>query len=502
MLSVKTLRFSGSAAVLVALLGALTVAAPAALALAPPSTPGNIHVASATPSSFSVAMDTAANTQYYRVYASTTLSDIYVANISRAHASPLSTSPQVTVSGLAYAAAPYFYRVETLNGPYHAWTTSYQVGLQPAVPTSVTVSSTTAGTWVNWASGPATGAVITQATDAALTQNRRDFVISGTTHTFTPYGMTAGGTYYYRVRARTVSTASPYSAQVSTVIRSHAQGVRVMTYNITESAYDGIVESGQAIAPWSQRRAVVAGLVKQSAPDVLAIQEGETFVGPQLRQVDSLAQALGSPYVVARTEVPPTEPGYYRSGCYVIYNSATFSSTGHGGFWTLPYSSHAAYVLLRSRVSGSEALFVSPHFVAGGTVANDSQREAQMKWLTATVHTYAAALGNVPVIYAGDFNSHERLPVPRFDGVAAAAAAVHIPDAKDVAQYRYNAQYNSANGYSRTAPMGGYNIDHIYAPPGIAVATWHLVANLQNGQFTGVMGSDHNPLYAAMSYPY
>lgn len=372
-------------------------------------------------------------------------------------------------------------------------------------PTSVAVHSSSGGTYLTWTSGTSTGAIITQATNAALTVGRRDFDINGTTHTFTPYGMTTGRVYYYRVRSRVGSTASAYSAEVSTVVRSRAQAVRVMTYNVIEHAYDGDPEGGQTIAPWSQRRTVVASLIKEVRPDVLSVQEAESWMvtntrGP--RQIDDLAHLLGSPYRIARTEIPPTEAGYYRAGGnYIIYNSSAFEEIGHGNHWPLPYGKFAAYVILRNKISGACALFISTHFTVGNGATYDAQRETQMKSLMSLVATYRAALGNVPVIYAGDWNSTNSAS-HAFDGVAIAAAAGHLQNTRNISQTVTNSYYNSANQYLRTAAVGGYQIDKIYAPAGVASATWYEVLHLSGGKFVGVMGSDHNPIYSAMSYPY
>jgi hypothetical protein len=480
----------------------LAALAPVAHATAHPSVPTGIHVSSATPTSFTVSMNAAPNVAHYRVFGSTTRSNVYVANTAHAHASAWSTSPNVTLSGLTSTAAAYNYVVETENAGYHAWSVIYLAGVQPATPTSLAVSSSTAGTYLTWSSGPATGAIVSQATNAALTSNRRDFYIRGITHTFTPYGMTPGVTYYYRVRARTMTSPSGYSSEVAAVIRSHAQSVRVMTYNILQVSADGTPEGGQTVASWSARRTAEINLIKQVTPDVLAVQEGGSWVSTirGARQVDSLLSALGSTYSLARTEIPPNEPGYRRSGSYLLYRNAAFAETGHGGFWDLPYGSFAAYSVLRNRTSGAAALFVSAHLTALTGASYDSQRQAQMNAVITSAKTVAGQV-HVPIVYAGDFNSNTG-PVYTFDGPGIAARTARLPDAKDMAQSYYNSQYNSFNHYMRTAVTGSDDIDRIFGAPGVAVATWHVVLNLSAGNFLGTMGSDHNPLYSAMSYPY
>jgi endonuclease/exonuclease/phosphatase family metal-dependent hydrolase len=105
----------------------------------------------------------------------------------------------------------------------------------------------------------------------------------------------------------------------------------------------------------------------------------------------------------------------------------------------------------------------------------------------------------VPVVYLGDFNSHERNVV---DGPGVAFRAAGHVDADEVAQGKVNAQYNSANQYLRVPPASGLHIDHVYVPQGVAVRRWELRLNLTAGSFVGVIPSDHNPVLADVVLPY
>ena len=489
--------------------GLLAIAATVAASLAPTAAqaaaqtgvPTGIRVAAITASSFTVTTNPATNTIYYRLFASTLKSNLYVANISRARASALSRTPRMTISGLAYTTAPIWYRVETINGGYRNWSGILSVGLRPAVPTGLAVTNNSAGTYLTWNSGPATGYEIAEGLDPGLTVNRRNYRIrGGLLHQFTPYGMVKGRTYYFRVQALNGTTGSGYSALVSAVKATNQQRVSVMTYNILRAASDGSVAGGQVIAPWSQRQVGVVNYIKQSSPDIIGVQEGGSWAygvvkGP--RQVDTLTTALGGVYRLARTEVPPTEPGYRRIGNYILYKAAAYQTVGTGWHWTMPSGHFASYQGLQNRTTGARVVFVDVHM---GVESTDAARQADMKWLMSTAKAYAATL-RASVIYGGDFNSDVNR-YHLFDGPSVAARAVHVADGLDSAQWLANQRYNSANGYSRIPPAFGQSIDHVYAPPGVALVSWRLLLNLSGGKFVGVMPSDHNPLVAEMTIPY
>jgi endonuclease/exonuclease/phosphatase family metal-dependent hydrolase len=104
----------------------------------------------------------------------------------------------------------------------------------------------------------------------------------------------------------------------------------------------------------------------------------------------------------------------------------------------------------------------------------------------------------LPVVYAGDVNSHEGHPL---DGPAVAMGATGTADAQLVAPHRTNVQYNSANQYRRTPPKSGLALDRIYASPGVAVGAWRQVLELSGGRLVGVIPSDHNAVVADLVVP-
>jgi hypothetical protein len=281
------------------------------------------------------------------------------------------------------------------------------------------------------------------------------------------------------------------------------QSVNVMTYNILELSNQGKHEGDGVVAPWSQRRPKEVTLIHQGHPDVIAIEEGAPLVGhTRQRQVDSLRKALGSPYKLARTEIPPTEPHYFRTGVYIIYNNSTEKLVGQGGHYPLGGNHFAAYQEFSNRTTHAKFLFIAIHLLVGQSTANDGLREQETLAAIKTAEAIAHRR-KIPVIYAGDFNSaNPKDKKFTFNGAGRAMATIHAKDALVVAPKKTNAQYNSANDLLRTAPKSGDSIDHIYAPPGVKVTSAGLILDLRHGKFVGVIPSDHNPLVAQLRYPY
>jgi endonuclease/exonuclease/phosphatase family metal-dependent hydrolase len=187
----------------------------------------------------------------------------------------------------------------------------------------------------------------------------------------------------------------------------------------------------------------------------------------------------------------------------VLYKQASYVPVAAGGHWdlgTMPGggSRWAAYQLLRQRATGAIFLFVSPHLYVGSGKTGDAVRQNETSAMVRQAQAYAAKHGDSAIVYAGDFNSHER---HSSDGPAVAMRASHTADALHVAQSRTNQKFNSANQYRRTAMASGLMVDHIYASPTVAVAAWRQILKLSRGRFVGVIPSDHNPVVADLLIP-
>jgi endonuclease/exonuclease/phosphatase family metal-dependent hydrolase len=426
-----------------------------------------------------------------------------VAKLSGATKSATSSRPSITLRGLHYLTAPYYYRVETLNGTHRRFSLpAAAIGLLPATPTSLRATSGSKGTYLTWNSGASTGFTIEQATNPGMSQNVHSYAIRGQERQFTPYGLSDGTTYFFRIRAVNAGTPSAYTATVRATVKTHELPVTVMSYNILEAEFDGRLEGGDIVAPWSARGPAIARLIEQASPDAVGIQEGASWVGKVRgpREVDSLRSMLDGEYKLAHTEIPPSQPHFRRTGVYILYKADTYKAIGAGGHWDLGNTRWAAYQVLQNRRTGARFLFVSAHLLVPAGRANDVRREAETKSLLSHSRSYAAAAG-LPIVYVGDFNSDQYLR-HSFNGPERAMRAKNVNDSYDVAQTRTHARYNTAEHYMRRPPANGARIDYVFAPPGVGVRSWGLVMDLSHGKFVGTIPSDHNPLVSNVLVPY
>jgi endonuclease/exonuclease/phosphatase family metal-dependent hydrolase len=374
--------------------------------------------------------------------------------------------------------------------------------LRPVRPTHLRTTLRNSGAYLTWAGQAKRGFTVTRAANRAMTRAVHTYTIRGGTRQFTPPGLDRGQTYFFRVRARGKVARSAASAPTQVRVRSSEQPIRVMTYNILELSRDGQREGTGVVAPWSERRIAAARLIKKANPDVVAIQEGSTWVGRPRgrRQVDSLKSALGGEYALSHTERSPNLPHYFRTGDYILYKKSVYRAVGHSWHWPLGDTEYAAYQVLVNRQTHARFVFVSTHLIVGDGAGYDRMRERETKVLLSKAGAFASR-HHVPVIYAGDFNT-DHTSEHAFDGPGIAMREAHVASAFNAAQSRRLASYNSANGYDRRPPKFGDHIDYVFAPPGVAVRSWAQVMDLSHGRLAGVIPSDHNPVVAALEFPY
>jgi endonuclease/exonuclease/phosphatase family metal-dependent hydrolase len=315
---------------------------------------------------------------------------------------------------------------------------------------------------------------------------------------FTPSGLNVGTTYNFRVRNMNVGTPSVWSSTVQAPATSRMQDLRIGQFNVHKEG-----SSLNGVPPWKDRRQAVAESVRDGGASVLGIEEAAGFVDGKCsdRQVDDLAKLLGNNWVVAHTDpIPCKEPDWQRTGVYIMYDSNKYRAVGAAGHWKLSEKISkpwwAAYQELENKATGARFLMVSTHLVVGNKSSLDKERQAETKNMLAHVATLNLGL---PVVYAGDFNSHDGRS---YDGPGIAMRDANVADAWYVAQHRVRANYNSANNYQRRPPHTGDSLDHILGSPGVVLLNWKLVMKLKSGAYVGVIPSDHNQLVSDISYPY
>ena len=444
----------------------------------------------------------------FKLFAAHTIKGVSVVNFGSAESSPWTHSKNVTVSGLKYSTEGWYYRLMAESGGRHAYSAiEGPVGLAPSKPTNLALSTPNGAVSLTWDSGAATGYQVVQGTNSQLSAGRTVYTMKGLDRQFTPPSLNPGTTYFFAVRARTLTSNSGSTAPVSGTPTADQTTVSVATYNIREAVHDNEPDGSNHGAPWSQRKGPAAALLRTAMPDVIGVQEAASFVegSTTKRQADSLTEALGDPYRIARTEIPPTEKHYFRTGNNIIYNSNRLTTVGAGDHWDLGHGSlgtqhWAAYQQFQVVGTGAKFVFVSFHLIQknDNPATDDAAREDQA---TSMIHQAHATFPSLPIVYGGDSNSAvEKKHV--IDSARVAARAFNIDDALDAAKVRHHSKYNSANGYNPKPPAFYDDIDVLLTEPGVGVARWDELLNLSHGKFMLPIPSDHNPLVADVTIPH
>jgi endonuclease/exonuclease/phosphatase family metal-dependent hydrolase len=276
-----------------------------------------------------------------------------------------------------------------------------------------------------------------------------------------------------------------------------------MTYNVLNNTADGALVGTERIAPWSQRVLGAVDLIRRGNPDFIALQEAWGWLGAVKgpKQVDDLVARLGGTYALARTEATPGEPGWYRTGRYILYRSSVYETVGNGWHWNLARNRFAAFQVFRHKTTGARVLVISVHLSSAPGATGDAYRQEEMTNLMNYARQEAGRHGGIPVVVAGDTNSHDGSNHP-FDGPGNATRAVKVADAFKVARTRSYYHINSANQYMRTPPMDGRSIDRVFTSPGVGIRTWRVLANMSGTRMVGVIPSDHNPVQVDVTVPY
>lgn len=474
----------------------------------PSAAPTGVRVTALGTNGFTVVANVTANTTSYRLWVSRDKHDLWVSRLSAPSTRRISltrTTPRFVVSGLPSIAGPYYYRLATVKDGNRRISPLLSTSLRPATPTGFGVV-TSPGTSLSWSSGPATGFVVERATDAGFTTGRVVDRLRDQNTQFTPTGLVNGRTYWFRIRAMNGTTGSAWAPPVTATVATADAPVRFMTYNIMVMAADGSTPHGTTVAPWlTRRRQAAAALVRPANPDVIAVQEGSQYTGPSWSsplQVDTFASALGTKYVVARTQGRPGDPDYRLTGSHIVYDSTRLAAVGNGGSWAIGDGKWAAFQLLRHRSTGAEFVAVSTHLYSRDTgPGGDSRRGAETRALVTQAQAYAHAHGDVPVVYSGDTAS-VHMPWHPNDAPGAVLRTVRAADAWYVAKTVTNGTWCSVNEYRRTPVRGSASVDRVFAGPGVGVRAWNQLLRVSGGQFVGVIPSDHNPVVVDLSIPY
>jgi endonuclease/exonuclease/phosphatase family metal-dependent hydrolase/ketosteroid isomerase-like protein len=242
------------------------------------------------------------------------------------------------------------------------------------------------------------------------------------------------------------------------------EGLRLTTFNIRYGT------AGDGPNAWANRRALVADIIRRSAPDVLAIQEGLAF------QLDQLGDVLADYRKLGQHRDGGLEGEF--SGLYVnelrvrvrdwgeFWLSPTPDSVGSRG-WDAALARMAVWVEIESVDGGEPIRVYGTHFDHRGEVAR----------LESARLIARHAEDGPPAVVMGDLNLQEESePLGVFfdRGYRSAFRVAHP-----------QSELGTFNGFRDAS--GGRRLDHILLDPRLEP----LAAEIFDEQVNGVWPSDH-----------
>lgn len=305
-------------------------------------------------------------------------------------------------------------------------------------------------------------------------------------------GLTRGTDYFFQVRGVNGSQVGTKSTRVghTTIYRQGASSgpnYRVMTYNVCS----------RVCSDWASRQSAAMARITAYSPDIVAAQEADNLVAPTgytqaLYKSGKRLLYLSSrfdPVIHSGDGVQPSNTG---DGC-----SPTYSAKDRTGYIFLGFHDngcrYAVWAELVDRATQRHTIFVTVHTVAGDSLTRSIERRTEIIALLAAMDQINAA--GLPVVYAGDFNSHKDRT---YDYVANAFHSAGYYDAYDLARNLYRQHNNSFNDFQITPRISykwGDHVDHVWVAPGSTrVDYWRNGALIENNKMVTPIPSDHSPI--------
>jgi endonuclease/exonuclease/phosphatase family metal-dependent hydrolase len=324
--------------------------------------------------------------------------------------------------------------------------------------------------------------VVERGTDLRVSGRR---VVRYTTHRkVTVDGLRSGALYCLQLRVvdRGRRHARSHKVCQRTVGReggSSGHVYRVVTYNICS-----------AVCPrWGARRPGAAALVAATHPDVVGLQEASPDSG-MAGAVGGMVQAVaksGKALLYRRHRFRLATPdGKRRTGFLELGPAA------HG-----PGHRYAVWAELVDRASHQHVLFATPHLSPGHSAKADARRRREARTLVQGLARINPR--RLPLVVAGDFNSHQgRHP----DSPSAVMAGAGLANSYFRAHAWERSRLNSANGFRLDPRVGvawGYHVDQVWAQPRrTKVLLWRNAAKLVRGRYAKPLPSNHDPVLVVL----
>jgi endonuclease/exonuclease/phosphatase family metal-dependent hydrolase len=439
-----------------------------------------------TTSRLLISWSAAAHATHYSVCLTTTSSATTCAK-----SSPLSSDTSAILTGLTPTpGADYYYQVRSYNGPLSSTTAKVRFDLPVHAVSSITATTTATG--VISAQWPVTTNAETYelqlATNKTMTTGRHTYIVDRT-HAG-PSHLTIGTTYYYWVRGLNGVSKGAYSPIGHIRLPSLPVTINVLTYNLCGQDHCRNGAEKARIKPWHDRKSLAGSIARGTHADIIATQESgnDTDFGAEL-------------------------PGFGRAAYYsaksLFYDKSRYSVLRSGKI-TLQHTGtrrYAVWAEFRDKATQNRFMVADPHLEPYKGKVLDTLREGQTKELLNGVQR--ANHDNLPVVYAGDYNSNkdnaDQSKYPGgFDAALKVFTAAGIPDALVAAKAAGTATnwtYNSANQAVVDPYKNGDHVDHFYIDPKISVVSWKMYVKIKDAKYVTPFASDHNPIGAVLTIP-
>lgn len=292
-------------------------------------------------------------------------------------------------------------------------------------------------------------------------------------------------TYFFRVQARNGSKVINLSkvGQFATSVppASPAGGPQVVTgqfntaYNITK----GSLTSGESRIP------LIADEIVRGGFDVVALEEFHS------RGSGQLDAALPSSYEVISST---------GTASLIVYNTSKLRPQGSLSVSKLPDGGRKPRYVHSQKfsVAGSNRsfLFAATHLTQGVGANWDNVRRHQTQ---SVVNAARSASSGLPVVVAGDFNSHRGKKHQDWPSYVMWDSG--MCDTFDQVANVANWRYNSGNQLSSKPRVGGFHVDHIFASCDVPVLSASVQVRHSGGSNQTPFASDHNAIRAVIEIP-
>ena len=385
-------------------------------------------------------------------------------------------TPKATLEDLA-ATTPgtdRYFRVDAVRGAEVSSSRTGRFALPPAAMSVVKVAKTSSsGTRLTWKAVPNARQYDVEASRKKDFTGRTALVRTvGSKPELITKELDPRTTYWFRVRPVNGSLVGDFGKAVTTRTRSEQVAFNVGAWNVCSEKCSG----------YPSRARSMAAFLNAEELDVFALQEaGGKRVGPTTAAIFSGGERgfrLATGGAKAR---------------YIFYRPALFEQEG-GGFFPVGDGRYATWAQFTVKGTGKQFIVVSVHLENGKSSGDDAKRAAETRTMLGRMA--AINTGDVPIVYAGDFNSGRHRAA---DSPGTLMRGAGMVDTVDAVTDPVNRQFNTGHTFSTRPLLSGAHVDHIFASKGLDVLAWEQLVRMNGSSYASPDLSDHNALRARLA---